>query len=382
MEFADIVSTLGLLQGVLLGAIIFFANRPDRPTRLLGLFVLTLSLRILPFLLIRLPYGQAHPAVLFLPFYFWYLSVPLLYLYTRRLTDRLDWRRDWVHLTPGLIEIGLFGTAFLLEALGAQPLFDADTRTGIIGVHGILSIVPAACYAYLTLRTLHRHRSYILSYYSNLDGKRLRWIRNALLAIIGLAITYLLFRFGPLPLPLPVCIVYGAVVNTLIIYYVSLNGIRQLGLKHVASREMGAGSRVQSAPEAPQGHPPVPIDEQSDYAAAFQKIERHLTERKDYLDPQLTIADLAGRLHLSERTLSRIINSESGEHFNGYINHYRVQAAYALLGDPAYDHYNMEGIAAEAGFNNKTTFYQAFKRDCAVSPAVYRRTRQTTPSDP
>ena len=367
MKFADIVSALGLLQGVVLGIVILLAHREDRPTQLLGLFVLTISLRVVPFLLIRLPYGIEHPIVLYLPLYFWYLTIPLLYLYTLRLTDRLRWDRHWIHLMPGLFEFFLFSAIYLLELLNAGPFFDAEFRSGLLGVHSIVAIAPTVGYSYYIFMTLHRHRRYLMRYYSNLEGKHLAWIRNTVYCIVGLAASYSLLRHGPLPLPREPRILFGAVGNTLLIYYITINGIRQLGLKHAETVEEDATPVVESADHG---------DRETDYAALLASVDRRLTASQDYLDPNLTIAHLARETSMSERTLSRIINTAGGQHFNGYINAHRVAAARKLLRNPAYDHYTMEGIAVEVGFNNKSTFYKAFRQDSKLSPAAFRRQRR------
>ncbi len=354
MTFANIVSLLGLAQGILLGGFILLAHRRDRPAYFLGAFILTLSLRILPFLLIRLPFGAAHPSILYLPLYFWFLGMPLLYLYCRRLTGLFTWKKDGIHLLPGALEFIALSILYALDVSGKQPLFSPEIQRGIIGTITILAIGPAAYYSYLILRLLERHRDYLLSYYSNLTDRKLGWIRHTLFALIGFAVVYTLMVYGPLPVNPKIRITFGAVTNTLIVYYVALHGIRQLGTRLRASPEAGAVS---------------------DHERIFREIGQYLESTKAYLDPNLTLFDLGKRVQQSERNLSRIINTGSGQNFNTYINHYRIRAARRMLSDPGYDHFTMEGIAAEAGFNTKTTFYQAFKRENELSPAAYRRHR-------
>ena len=123
MTLADLASFLGLLQGLILGVIIVVAHRPERPTGLLAAFIFTLTLRILPFLLLRSAYGAAHPWVMWLPLYFWYTSMPLLFLYTKQLTGRLRWHHDRIHLLPGALELLVFTGLLCWELSRPGPAF-------------------------------------------------------------------------------------------------------------------------------------------------------------------------------------------------------------------------------------------------------------------
>ena len=351
---ANIISLLGLSQGILLGTVLLLAHRRDRPTYLLGLFVFTLALRVIPFLLIRTPYGAAHPGVLYLPLYFWFIGVPLVYLYCRQLTGILRWRKDVIHLIPGAVEFAVLKTLFLLEVNRDAPLFSPELQRGIIGTYTLVAIGPATYYVYLTLRLLERHRGQLPAYSSDPTDHSLDWIRNALFSLIGFALAYTLMVYGPLPVNPSVRITFGAVVNTLIIYYIAVHGLRQVKAKALTNNE----------PE-----------ETGNHLLAFRELEHYLTTNEAFLDPNLTLYDLGQRVHQSERNLSRIINAGSGQNFNSYINHFRVLAAAKMLSDPNYDRFTMDGIATKAGFNNKSTFYQVFKRENGISPAAYRRQR-------
>ena len=366
MRFADIVSCLGLFQGVVLGLLICVAHRPDRPTRLLGYFMLTISLRVIPFLLIRIPFGARYPDIVWVPFYFYYLTMPLLYLYSRNLTGMLYWRRDYVHLVPGLIEFALLSIVFLYALATEGPLVDAATANNIIGTHSIIAIAYLVGYGFLTLRFVEQHQQHIRSFYSNLTNKRLHWIRNTVVALFSLAASYTLLRYGPLPTSPPVLTIFGAVANTLIIYYVTLNGVRQLRLKplHQSYATPPETADVQLSP---------PDEGEKDYGPTYTRVHQLVKERRTYLNPNLTLADVAELTQMSERSLSRVISAASEQHFNGFINQLRVEAAQELLANPRFDHYTMEGIAMEVGFNSKGTFYRAFKQVTGESPAVYRR---------
>ncbi|WP_116109255.1 helix-turn-helix domain-containing protein [Lewinella sp. IMCC34191] len=366
MRFADLISLLGLIQGILLSAVILRADKPRRPTLLLGLFILTLSLRILPFLLYRLPLGASFPVVRWLPLYFWYASLPLLYLYIKRLTGRLCWHRDWQHLIPGMVEFLVLSGVLYAEITHEEPLWGSGDVQLFLTLYFLLAIGPALLYGYLILALLKRSHSGITQYYSNLVGKDLVWLKVSVVYLIAFAVLYSFLRFGPVPVSLDAIAIFGAIANTTAVYYLTIHGLRQFALHDTEFLR-------HEPPPGPKEA--TPIKEPEEEPALFATVDNYVRRQRPYLDPQLTIADLSEALQISERNLSRIINSGSDHHFNAYINRYRVDYAVALLQDEAYDHYNLAGIADESGFNNKATFYQAFKRCGYESPGMVRKLR-------
>ena len=237
---------------------------------------------------------------------------------------------------------------------------------GILGVYTIVAIAPALLYGFYIVYLLRAHRDDLLWYYSDLTGKRLDWLKVSVVYLIAFAMGYTLLRYGPFPAGSTFLAVFGAIANTVAIYYISLHGLRQFALSDHRSP-----AAEEAAPPAETPEPPT----ESDPPELFAQVERAVREERLYLDPQLTVATLGAHLGVSARTISRVVNEGSDQHFNGYINRYRVAEAKRLLGDPEYDHYSMEGIAAECGFNAKATFYQAFKQFSDASPSTFRRQR-------
>lgn len=99
----------------------------------------------------------------------------------------------------------------------------------------------------------------------------------------------------------------------------------------------------------------------------------HLMENEQlYLKPELTQQDVAARLWVSCRTLSRLLHDRSSKNFNGFINNYRVAEARRLLRDPAYRNLTIDAIGTRSGFNSRGVFYRMFKEVVGMSPARYR----------
>jgi AraC-like DNA-binding protein len=96
-----------------------------------------------------------------------------------------------------------------------------------------------------------------------------------------------------------------------------------------------------------------------------------LNAEKLYLNPELTIVDLAERIGEHPRLVSTSINRSCGENFNRFINKYRVEEARLRLLNSDVAHLNMEGIGIDAGFNSNSSFYTAFKKELNMTPLQY-----------
>jgi AraC-like DNA-binding protein len=94
--------------------------------------------------------------------------------------------------------------------------------------------------------------------------------------------------------------------------------------------------------------------------------------RKHLCDPDLRVAELARRHHVSVRhayTLFERIGTTPG----AYLREQRLLAARTMLSDPRYDRLAVSSIAAAVGFRELSTFERAFRRQYGTTPAGWRR---------
>ena len=98
-----------------------------------------------------------------------------------------------------------------------------------------------------------------------------------------------------------------------------------------------------------------------------------MAEEQPWLEPELTLAELAHRLRTNTSLLSHVINTGCGQNFNDFVNTYRVAEAERKLQDPRLAHYSLVGIALESGFNSKSTFNRVFKKLAGRTPGEVSR---------
>lgn len=113
----------------------------------------------------------------------------------------------------------------------------------------------------------------------------------------------------------------------------------------------------------------IPVEEKSDVQRAYLALENQL-KLGLFEDNELSLAKLSEASSLSVHMASRAINECSGGNFYDWVNQYRVEKAKALL---AATKVQVSSICYDVGFNSKSTFYAAFKKNTGLTPAVYRK---------
>ncbi len=106
-----------------------------------------------------------------------------------------------------------------------------------------------------------------------------------------------------------------------------------------------------------------------------RKLERKLNElladKEIFLNPKLTLRDVAEALDCTEKKVSYLLNQYLESNFYEYINKYRADKFKAEIAKTANKNLSMVGIALNCGFSSKSSFYRVFKLHMDMSPAEY-----------
>ncbi|AOP33320.1 hypothetical protein A0128_05345 [Leptospira tipperaryensis] len=107
-----------------------------------------------------------------------------------------------------------------------------------------------------------------------------------------------------------------------------------------------------------------------------RELERMMKIEKIFQDEEISLSSVAERVSLSSHQLSELINRKLGKSFFAWLNQYRVEEAKRLLSES--DKTVLE-IAMEVGFNNRSSFNEAFLKFTQKTPVDYRKSsRQET----
>jgi transcriptional regulator GlxA family with amidase domain len=109
---------------------------------------------------------------------------------------------------------------------------------------------------------------------------------------------------------------------------------------------------------------PLPADDEHDLTDLLAWMSEHLEE-------DLSVARLARRTHMSERTFARRFRAETGTTPHSWLTWQRVLHAQRLLETTELD---VDRIAGRAGFGSAATLRHHFLGRVGTSPQRYRRT--------
>lgn len=96
-----------------------------------------------------------------------------------------------------------------------------------------------------------------------------------------------------------------------------------------------------------------------------------MEQKQSYLDPFLTLKDLAEQADLAANQLSQLINAGFNQNFSGFVNSFRIQHFKELVRKKEHKHLTILALAYQSGFNSKTAFNTFFKKSEGISPSAY-----------
>lgn len=276
-------------------------------------------------------------------------------------------RGDALHALPFLLYV-----VYHLLVFAHGPEFVAHWKSAVhfpFGIHlleDLLKLALEIIYFFKALRLYRQYRNWAPSHFSNIETISFQWFRNFLLAFLASSVTgwsmTLLDMWWQLDFWHDW---WDELFQAGLIYYLGITGYAQTQPRQLKFE--GADKPVETTVET-QKTAQVPDAETQQLKARLETLMR---QEKPWLDPDLSLSDLARQLQTNGSVLSAVINRGFGKNFNDYINDHRVEAVKAMLGDPAVAHLSLLGISMECGFNSKSTFNRAFKKAVGVPPGTF-----------
>lgn len=304
------------------------------------------------------------------------LLAPFLYFYIKSTTSPDFKLRNikYGHFLP--ISIYLALKVFILIYDSAQPGF-REVQNGYLVVNfewrylnPILFLVSTSqmlLYLAFSFQLLHHFKLKVKSYFANTYKLELYWLHTFLIAYS------ILYVFNSLQ----------TVVNEVIVdlswtqewWYYLLSGVAiiYVGIKGYFTKLTEFQNVDFTSFEVPSSPQEIEIThpQYEEIERKKTKLSTFLKENKPFLDPELTLANLADQVDMSREELSKLINQGFHLRFNDFINGYRIAETKRLLAEGRHESLSMLGLAYEAGFNSKATFNRAFKKSEHQSPSEY-----------
>jgi AraC-like DNA-binding protein len=112
---------------------------------------------------------------------------------------------------------------------------------------------------------------------------------------------------------------------------------------------------------------------ETDKSRYAMDIGGYMTRNKPYLEPVVTMKDLADKMSIPHHHMSQVLNEVYNKNFFDFINGYRIEESKKIMRDDIRGDKTIIEILFAVGFNSKSTFNAAFKKHTGMTPKEFRR---------
>jgi AraC-like DNA-binding protein len=375
LKLTDLLFILVIFQLLVLCCFLYTRKTGRRVSnRLLGTFFLSICLNLLDVFLLRTGLYFTYPSLAgwgsCLPLTFG----PLLYCYTQSVIYKdfsITIKRAG-HFLPFLVFF--FITEFLYLRLPADSKMQLLTRllnhriaAGFVWVSGII-LLQFLFYAILSLREISRYKKATNQLFSNPQSTGVSWLYSTIVFfIVMMVITTLNGLLAQSALAKYYLLAFNLVLLVVLVYIIRVV-LKALDQSHFFSFAGQADVSALSVFKTKLNE-----SEKNEREKIVQSAKDLMKNNKPYLDPELTLDQLATLLSLKPRALSQAINEILNQNFFDFINRYRIEEAAKLLANPVDKKITVLEILYEVGFNSKSSFNALFKKYMGLTPTEFKR---------
>ncbi len=275
------------------------------------------------------------PRFLGLILQFTYLFGPLCWLYLSVTLNRKLTKTAWLHFIPFLLVMLLlvFG-ASVFPTLRLPVYFLAAAQTTHLVIYAVSNL-------WLT-KTAGNNR----------------WAKNVAYSFLGYVICFTAYHI----------LSWTSLLDTQSDYMVSLG--MAVFIYYIGYHGFKTPVIEDQTPE-PKYQKSSLTDNSIEYIVA--KLDDIMATEKLYTQGDLKLQEVAIRLDVTVHALSQAINVAKDKKFTDYLNELRVEEAKRLMESEEYAQAKLMAVAIDSGFNNKTSFLNAFKKYVGQTPSEYRK---------
>lgn len=248
--------------------------------------------------------------------------------------------------TPGTIDLGILSAIF-------TPGTEASW---------VLSQFTYFAYMTAILVLLWRFRTRFRRHYAGAPSEVLIWLTQLAAASLFARATILVRDFSVFNAPSGVSTslqVFGALLALAITTWIAMKSLLQPQLFRDVDRRL---LRLEQP-------------DQSQNRDELNRLVDHVKTQRPYLNPDLTLADLSDQVAMTPREVSELLNQSLGLHFFDFVNAHRIDHSRQLLvSEPSK---SILDILLASGFNSKSSFNTAFKKQVGMTPSEFRKQQKT-----
>ncbi len=290
------------------------------------------------------------------PRHFGLAFAPTIYLYLKAQTNK-DFRfqkKDLCHFTPHALYF-FFNLNIFLQ--GPKVVHQWQISNASYWVGWFISIgiwISYIVYFLWSLRLYKKYRLWAETQFSNPDVISFKWLRNFIYLIVAGEVFKFSWNLADMIIDMPYENDWWWHLFTVaIIIYVSISGYSQVQPRWLV---------FQAAIDKTKKEDNEVKNIDGGWNHWVVEVKRLFEEEKVYLEPELSLAELAQKLKTNTSILSAVINQNFGKNFNDFVNEYRIREFEEQIKNPSNQNYTRLAVAVDCGFNSKATFNRALKK--------------------
>ena len=369
INLGALLSTLVAFQLMFMAIYLFTHKKGNRRNnRLLGFLFLIFSLSLVDFIVRVSEIPIKYPLIHLIDDGFFFLYGPIIYFYVKGVVYR-DFEllfKNVIHVIPFIAYFSyICYHLFLLDAGTQDEVFTEIASSGLPKWFLLLMLSFYAhilCYLWFSWKSIEDYQSYIKDAFSSIERINLEWLDFMVKAFALITVVAMINNIVPI-FETPV-MQYASLILLMIISFVFINRVIVKALNQPAifsGITLASTKKYASSNLSPR--------ELSMYKT---KLIDLMEEGKVYLNPELSSKELAGKMNISTKYLSQLINQGFNKNFFDFVNTYRCEEVKRLLNQNDRKRTISEAMY-EAGFNSKSSFNKEFKKLTGKTPSEFKR---------
>jgi len=363
-----IFSSLAAFQLFFVSLYLFMNRKGDaRSNLLLGLSLLLLAISIGNITLNVIDPELSYGIIYAIDDGFFFLYGPLIYFYVQNVIYR-DFKfrlLHIIHLIPALLYyLYFFISLFISLHIDNANLADSDTESEFSLAKALIIgsvFLYLLGYLWFARRAILFYRSEIRKNFSTVEGINLNWLMFILRSFVIITLIAMTHNIQPILNSNTLNVVTLIALVVFIFYFINRVLVKALNYPEILSGiEWSAKGKYQGSN--------LSSDE---IGLINQKLISAIQDEKLFLNPDLTIKEVADSIGSNTKNVSQVINQMHHKNFFDFINSYRCAEVKQIL--EAEEKSTIMEAMFQAGFNSKSSFNKEFKKLTGQTPTEFKR---------
>lgn len=369
----DTVFTIGIFLSFFLQFLLLSKPSKSLSDKILAVWMFIIGVHLFSYYIYLLGYWDLYPFLSGVHHPLPLLHGPMLYLYVHfsiKTNQEFRWQ-DYLHFLPA-VGFYIYMIPFFFSTAERQAMINTgltDAYSGFIGFSLAAFLISGIGYTFFSYRLLNKYQELTDQNFAYRESIDLNWLKYFIWGIgivfimaisVSISVEWIGIDFG-----FNADLIFYSML-VLFIFFLGFSGIRHKNIFSVDNSEKSRIVEPKNTGEYKRSG--LKEDDALEY---HQKLTELMKTQKPYLEPKLTLGELADSLDISANHLSQIINQYEEKNFYDYINGYRVEEFKKRALKPENKNYNILSIAYDSGFNSKSSFNQVFKKSVGKTPSQY-----------